>query len=105
MIVLSFYYKQGVSFNEEYYFNSHIPLVNSEVFKMGVSKCDVKKFVTSADGSIPPYRFSFSLYFESQEALDSFFANPKLKDLQQDVQNYYAGHPDVFIEELIQTLN
>ncbi|WCN38386.1 EthD family reductase [Aneurinibacillus uraniidurans] len=100
MIVLSFYYKQNVSFNEEYYYKQHIPLVKNEVFKMGACKYEVKKFVTAADGSAPPYQFSFSLHFPSQKQLDEFFSNPKLKDLQNDVANYYDGNPDVFIEEI-----
>lgn len=100
MIVLSFYYKQGISFNEDYYYKHHIPLVKSEVFNMGACKYEVKKFVTSTDSSVPPYQFSFSLHFPSQEQLDTFFSNPKLKDLQNDVANYYDGNPDVFVEEL-----
>lgn len=101
MIVLSFYYRHGVSFNAEYYFNKHVPMVKNAIIDMGANRCEVKKYITSADGSTPPYQFSFSLFFESKEALDFFFAHPTLPELQGDVPNYYEGNPDVFIEEVL----
>ncbi|MGO0059535.1 EthD family reductase [Brevibacillus fluminis] len=102
MIVLSFYYKHGVPFDADYYMNKHVPMVKEAIVDMGATKCEVKKFLTAPDGSTPLYQYSFSIFFESREALDLFFAHPKLPAFQADVPNYYEGNPDVYIEKLLQ---
>ncbi|MGE5703719.1 MAG: EthD family reductase [Clostridia bacterium] len=101
MIALTFYYKHGVSFDADYYLSKHVPMVKKAIVNMGAKSCEVKKYIASADGSTPLYQYSFSIFFESQEALDSFFVHPTLPELQSDVPNYYAGNPDVLIENVI----
>lgn len=102
MIVLTFCYKRDIPFDETYYFNSHLPLLSRKtVLEMGASKYEVKKVLSSADGSSAPYSFIFNLYFESKEALDVFVSDPRIKALQDDVSNYYIGEQDIYIEEVV----
>ncbi|WP_379141018.1 EthD family reductase [Paenibacillus sp. sgz500992] len=102
MIVLTFCYKRDIPFAENYYFNSHLPnLSRKTVLEMGASKYEVKKVLSSADGSSAPYSFIFNLYFESKDALETFISDPRIKVLQDDVSNYYIGKQDIFIEEIV----
>jgi uncharacterized protein (TIGR02118 family) len=102
MIVLTFYYKRDIPFDEAYYFNSHLPLLSRKtVLEMGASKYEVRKVLSAADGSPAPYSFKFHLYFESKEALEVFIGDPRIKALQDDVSNYYIGEQDIYIEEVV----
>ncbi|WP_165452400.1 EthD family reductase [Paenibacillus thalictri] len=102
MIVLTFCYKRDIPFDENYYFNSHLPNMSRKtVLEMGASKYEVKRVLSSADGSPVPYSFVFLLYFESREALESFIKDPRIKALQDDVSKYYIGEQDIFIEEIV----
>jgi uncharacterized protein (TIGR02118 family) len=102
MIVLSFHYKQDIPFDEAYYFDSHLPnLSRKTVQEMGAVKYEVRKIVSSADGSAAPHSFVFNLYFDSQQALEAFIGDPRIKELQEDVANYYAGEQDIYIEEVV----
>ncbi|TVY07567.1 EthD family reductase [Paenibacillus cremeus] len=102
MIILTFCYKRDIGFDENYYFNSHLPNMSMKtVLEMGASKYEVKKVLSSADGSPVPYSFIFHLYFESKEALETFINDPRIKALQEDVSNYYIGEQDIFIEEIV----
>jgi uncharacterized protein (TIGR02118 family) len=71
------------------------------VLEMGAVKYEVKKVLSSADGSSAPYSFIFNLYFDTKEALNSFLNDPRRKMLTEDVSNYYVGKPDIYIEEIV----
>ncbi|CAH1206192.1 hypothetical protein PAECIP111891_02820 [Paenibacillus allorhizoplanae] len=102
MLVLTFHYKQGIPFDEAYYLNTHVALLSKKtVLEMGATKYEVKKVLSSADGTTPRYSFIFSLYFETKEALESFISNPVVQELKDDVANYYVGEQDIYIEEVV----
>ncbi|MFN0225826.1 MULTISPECIES: EthD family reductase [Paenibacillus] len=102
MVVLTFCYKRDIPFDENYYFNFHLPNLSSKtVLEMGACKYEVRKVLYSADSSITPYSFLFHLYFESKDALETFISDPRIKALQDDVPNYYIGEQDIFIEEIV----
>jgi len=102
MIVLTFCYKRDIPFDDNYYFNSHLPNMSMKtVLEMGASKYEVKKVLSSADGSPVPYSYIFHLYFENKEILEKFIGDPRIIALQDDVSNYYIGKQDIFIEEIV----
>ncbi|GMK41434.1 hypothetical protein PCCS19_44900 [Paenibacillus sp. CCS19] len=102
MIVLTFCYKREIPFDENYYFNTHLPLLSKKtVLEMGATKYEVRKVLSSANGIPAPYSFIFNLYFESQEALDAFINDPRIPALQDDISNYYVGEQDIYMEEIV----
>ena len=43
----------------------------------------------------------FSAYFESPAALQNAMQNPRMAEVVADIQNFYAGNPDVLIGEVV----
>ncbi|UUZ83884.1 EthD family reductase [Paenibacillus sp. P26] len=102
MIILTFGYRKDIPFDEAYYLGTHLPLLSKKtVLEMGAVKYEVKKVLSTAAGAESPYSFIFQLYFETKEALDTFIRDPRIKELQDDVANYYRGEQDITIEEVV----
>lgn len=102
MFVLTFCYKREIPFHEDYYLNTHLPMLSkTAVVEMGAAKYEVRKVLTSMDGSASPYSYIFNLYFDSKEMFDRFITDPRVKEFQDDVANYYAGPPEGYVEEVI----
>src|SRR3712207_3517580 len=83
---------------EEYYANTHIPLVhkipNLQHFYQG-------KFVATPDGSEPPfYRFG-ELWFENMEQLRSSLGSPEGQEVRQGIPNFATGGVIFLISEVI----
>ena len=83
---------------EEYYANTHVPLVhknpNLEHFYQG-------RVVATPDGSQPPYYRSGELWFESMDQLQSGLGSPEGQEVAQDIQNFATGGVTFLISEVI----
>lgn len=102
MYILTFCYKQGVPLDEDYYLHTHVARLSQKtVLEMGATKYEVKKVLSSADGTLPQYSYVFCLYFESKEMLETFIRDPRVQELKDDVANYYDGEQDIYIEEVV----
>ncbi|OCT15892.1 hypothetical protein A8709_09720 [Paenibacillus pectinilyticus] len=102
MLVLTFYYKQSIPLDEDYYLNKHVAVLSRKtVLEMGAAKYEVKKVLSSADGTLPAYSYIFNLYFETKEALEAFVSDPRVQELKDDVANYYIGEQHIYIEEVV----
>lgn len=100
VVVMNVGYKSGVSFNQDYYFDSHVPLVADKFGPFGLQRVEVQTVVPSPDGVTPPYQIMFRAYFETME--DFQVAQDEVgAEVRSDVPNYYDGAPDIFIGELI----
>lgn len=68
MIVVSVLYPATASrFDEEYYMQTHIPLVTARWKDMGLAGAEVLRGTPGPDGSTPPYRLIALLRFTSMQ--------------------------------------
>jgi uncharacterized protein (TIGR02118 family) len=83
---------------EEYYANTHVPLVrkvpNLQHFYQG-------RVVATPDGSQPPYYRYGELWFESIDQLQSGLGSPEGQEVTQDIQNFATGGVTFLISEVI----
>jgi uncharacterized protein (TIGR02118 family) len=83
---------------EEYYANSHVPLVhkipNLQHFYQG-------KVVATPDGSDPPYYRVGELCFESMDQLQSSLGSAEGQGVTQDIQNFATGGVTFLISGVI----
>jgi uncharacterized protein (TIGR02118 family) len=101
MTVLRVCYRQGVCFDEKYYFEKHIPMAGTIMAALGVRKAEVVKVSGSVPGFTAPYQFVFSAYFESPAAVQQCMQDPRMGQVLGDVKNYYDGETDVMIGEVV----
>jgi uncharacterized protein (TIGR02118 family) len=101
MTVLRVCYRQGVSFDEKYYSEKHIPMAGPIMAALGVRKTEIVKVSGSVPGFSTPYQVVFSAYFDSPAALQQCMASPNMGQVLDDVPNYFAGETDVMVGETI----
>jgi uncharacterized protein (TIGR02118 family) len=101
MTVLRVCYRQGVPFNEKYYFDTHIPMAGPIMGSLGVKKVEIVKVSGSVPGFTAPYQYVFSAYFDSPADLQRCLSDPKIGQVLDDVKNYYAGEQDVLVGETV----
>jgi uncharacterized protein (TIGR02118 family) len=94
MIKLSVSYPsgEGTTFDHDYYSASHIPLCNSTFSPV---KTEIDKGI---DG---PNVAGVHFYFDSMEAMQGAFANPKMADVMADVTNYTNITPVMQVSEVV----
>ena len=101
MTVLRVCYRQGVPFNEKYYYDTHIPMAGPIMGSLGVKKVEIVKVTGSVPGFTAPYQYVFSAYFDSPADLQRCMSDPKIGQVLDDVKNYYAGERDVLVGETV----
>jgi uncharacterized protein (TIGR02118 family) len=101
MNVVKVCYRHGVRFDEDYYLETHMPLVGGIMGPLGLKKAEVVKIAGAADGSAPPYQLVFTGYFESADALQGAMMSPRMAEVMGDLKNFYDGMPDVMIGEVV----
>ena len=83
---------EGTTFDHDYYASTHVPLCNATFSPV---KTEVEKGV---DG---PNAAGVSFYFESMDAMQAAFGNPKMGDVMADVANYTNIAPVMQISEIV----
>ena len=101
MTVLRVCYKQGVAFDETYYFEKHIPMAGSIMESLGAKKREIVKVSGSVPGFSAPYQYVFSAYFDSGADLQRCMTDPKMGPVLADVPNYFTGETDVLVGETV----
>jgi uncharacterized protein (TIGR02118 family) len=99
--VLRVCYKQGVAFDETYYFDTHIPMAAPIMTSLGMRNAEVVKVSGSVPGFSAPYQFVFSAHFDSPAALQQCMQDPRMGQVLGDVPNYFKGETDVMIGETV----
>ena len=82
---------------EEYYANTHTPLVHKIP---NLQRFDRGKVVGTPDGSEPPYYRVADLWFESMDQLQSSLGSPEGQEAAQDLQNFATGEVTLLISEV-----
>jgi uncharacterized protein (TIGR02118 family) len=101
MTVLRVCYKQGVSFDEKYYYEKHIPLAGPIMAALGAKKSEIVKVSGSVPGFSAPYQYVFSAYFDSMREVETCMQDPRMGQVLGDVPNYFRGETDVMVGETI----
>lgn len=96
MVSLIVLYSADISFDREYYLNTHVPLVRQAMTPLGMQACEVDELLPGLDGSPPPYQVVFRMHFESLDVLQAALAKAGA-DVMADIPNYYAGQPDMLV--------
>jgi uncharacterized protein (TIGR02118 family) len=94
MIKLSVSYPSGdgTTFDHDYYAATHVPLC---VDTFSPIKTEIDKGI---DG---PNAAGVHFYFESMEAMQAAFGNPKMGDVMADVANYTNITPVMQVSEIV----
>ena len=101
MTVLRVCYRQGLPFNEKYYFDTHIPMAGAIMRSLGMTKVEIVKVSGSVPGFAAPYQYVFSAYFDSPADLQRCMSDPKMGQVIGDVPNYFTGEQDVLVGETV----
>ena len=83
---------------EEYYANTHLPLVRKIP---NLQRFDRGKVVATPDGSEPAYYRFGDLWFESMDQMQSSLGSPEGQEVTQDMQNFATGGVTFLISEVI----
>jgi uncharacterized protein (TIGR02118 family) len=81
---------------EEYYANTHMPLVD----KIPLQRYEAARIVATPDGSEPPYYRIFEGYSEDMEKLQSSLATPEGQAAVGDIPNFATGGATIFMSEI-----
>ena len=85
---------------EEYYANTHLPLVESVP---NARRLETARVVATPDGSEPPYYRIAELYFESMEQMQASLSTPEGQRLVEDIFKLPTGEVMVFFSEVDET--
>lgn len=82
---------------ETYYAEKHVPLFASHAQEIGVTRAELIKFASTADGKAPTLYREADLRFDSKEALEKGTATPGFKAVAADLANFATGGVTVLI--------
>ena len=82
---------------EKYYAEKHVPLFASHAQEIGVTRVELIKFVSTADGKPPTLYREADLRFDSKETLEKGTATPGFKAVAADLANFATGGVTVLI--------
>ena len=85
---------------EEYYANTHLPLVESVP---NAGRLETARVVATPDGSEPPYYRIAELYFESMEQMQASLSTPEGQRLVEDIFKLPTDEVMVFFSEVDET--
>ena len=82
---------------EKYYAEKHVPLFASHAQEIGVTRAELIKFASTADGKPPTLYREADLRFDSKEALEKGTATAGFKAVAADLANFATGGVTVLI--------
>ncbi len=81
---------------DEYYVNTHIPLVEKIP---NLRRFEAGKVLGTPDGSVPPFYYHAELSFDDAAALESSLGSPEGQAAGADVETFATGGATVIITE------
>ena len=93
--------RQGVRFDEQDYFEKHIPMAGAIMAALRMKTAEIVKVSGSVPGFTAPYQFVFSAVFDSPADVQQCMQDPRMGQVLGDVKNYYDGETDVMIGEVV----
>ena len=94
--------EEGKRFDQEYYMNSHIPMVQRLLGPTGLVRGEIDKGVSGPEPSAPPaYIIIGHLYFNTVEEVHAAFTT-HAKEIMGDIPNYTDIQPQIQISEVLE---
>ena len=92
--------KEGKKFDEDYFFNNHLPLVRKKLEPLGMISVEVDRGLSGGGGDPAPYLFIAHMVFETFEKFQSAFGQVR-EELASDVAKYTDLKPRIQISEIV----
>ncbi|KAF4774338.1 ethyl tert-butyl ether degradation [Colletotrichum scovillei] len=84
-----------------YYTTKHMPLIQEQWRKYGVTSWSVTKFQPGADGIPPLYAFGSTVTWDSLQQIKAAFAGPEAAGIMGDVPNFSNKQPIFLTGEVL----
>jgi len=84
---------EDITFDESYYLQTHMPLVESIWKKYGLVSWKVIKYNTSLDGSRSKYLIAANLTWESEDSIKEALQDPESPRIFADIPNFTNKQP------------
>lgn len=94
-------YPQG-ELNEEYYAQSHGPLLKRHAEAIGLRRFFYEKPQPGPDGAQPPFRIIAHLFFDDAAAVERAMTRPEMGEVVKDIRNFFPGRPQVIVSEVVE---
>ncbi len=99
MTAITVAYKSDVKMNTDYYFGSHVPMVEDRLSSHGLRSAEVRKIVGTPTGAPAPYQIITTLYFDNVTDFTAAMGSDDGRAVLKDIANFYEGTPDIMIGE------
>lgn len=83
----------GMTFDESYYVQNHMPLVDRVWKKYGLESWRIVKYTQAFDGSPPKYRISASLVWQSEDSFRKALTDPEVGAIFADIPKFTNTKP------------
>ncbi len=100
MIIVSVMYEKAERFDEDYYLNSHMPLVRDR-WKAELTGTRVLKGTPAPDGTPPPFIIIAELSFATMGDVQQAIGGAHAAEIFGDVPNFTDAKPKQMISEVI----
>ncbi|KAA8652808.1 hypothetical protein EYZ11_010403 [Aspergillus tanneri] len=80
-------------FNDTYYLETHMPLVERNWKKYGLISWFIKKYTAAFDGSEPKYSIATTMEWESAESFQAALKGPESPEIFKDIPNFTNKQP------------
>lgn len=90
----------GIKFDFDYYKTKHVALIH-RLYGKGIGKIELRRGVTTPDGSPPPHLAVISIWVGSQEVFDAAQAK-HASELIADVKNFTNAMPVIQIDDVVE---
>jgi len=92
--------KPGITFDFDYYLKKHKTLIE-RLYGKGIKKLELRRGVSTQDGSPVPYVAVINIYIGSQKVFDAAAAK-YTQTLIDDVKNFTNGMPVIQNDEVVE---
>ncbi|KAJ5408848.1 hypothetical protein N7509_002731 [Penicillium cosmopolitanum] len=82
-----------ITFDESYYLQTHMPLVESIWKKYGLVSWKIIKYTTALDGSPSKFLIAANLEWKSEEDIKSALQDPETPKIFADIPNFTNKQP------------
>jgi uncharacterized protein (TIGR02118 family) len=91
----------GSTFNENYYFYTHLPIIHRLLDSRGLIRVEIDKGLSGSDPNVPPaFVFAVHLMFNSVEVVHEAFKIVG-RELLGDISNFTDSKLQVQISEVV----
>jgi len=90
----------GAKFDERYYLDVHMPMVQEKWGPHGMDRYEIDKGLGGAPGTPAPYSYVAHLYFNSMEGLQAAIANSGA-EVMGDIPNYTDVQPIIQVSQVV----